>query len=110
MKHCSLQMVSPLQTGCKPFMSMIARLWVCWVGVPPHSLDRREALLYKRWFRIWLAEVLVYLEELTSLARGYGAEASQRWLTMTPEQRMSFQRSAGLEAPDREQAMKSAIS
>jgi hypothetical protein len=45
-----------------------------------------------------------------ALARGYGAEASQRWLTMTPEQRMSFQRSAGLEAVGREQAIKSVIS
>src|SRR5262249_20060436 len=45
-----------------------------------------------------------------ALARGYGAEASQRWLTMTPEQRMSFQRSGRLEAVDREQAIKSAIS
>jgi hypothetical protein len=44
-----------------------------------------------------------------ALAHGYGAEASQRWLAMTPEQRMSFQRGAGLEAAGREQAVKSAI-
>jgi hypothetical protein len=43
-----------------------------------------------------------------ALARGYGAEASRLWLSMTPEQRMNFQRGAGLEAADREQAAKSA--
>jgi hypothetical protein len=46
---------------------------------------------------------------VNALAHGYGAEASQRWLAMTPDQRISFQHGAGFEAAARAQTVKSAI-